>query len=238
MYWLVLFTFLFQAFAQDTPKETNQNGDRIYNSICSKNSDCLDYLICKKKKCVPYKPPSAEKCGQLSYVHRTKSGKTITQCPPACGFEQDLVYGPRCVNNAEGCLASVECRQNGNCTFNGQNCVPDEEGCSNSSDCKTKGLCGFDGERCVPSFEGCSASTQCKQQGYCTYIAGPKDWEASHGRCEKDVTGCIKSDFCTVYGQCGFANGSCIATVMGCANSQICKKDGLCRYKEYVGCVK
>ena len=91
MYWFVmLLAFLFPALAQETPADSKKKGDRIYNSICKKSSDCLDYLICKKKKCVPYKPPTAEKCAQFSYVHRSKQGETITQCPPACGFEEDV----------------------------------------------------------------------------------------------------------------------------------------------------
>ena len=234
MHWLLMIAIFFNAMAQDP---LPQQGKGIWKSICKTTADCSGYLICKKKKCVPPNKPSANKCAKFSYIHRQKNNQVISQCPPACGYQEDIILGPQCINDARGCEASKQCVEKGECGYKRGRCVLTKKGCASSALCRDKGLCNFDGKQCLPSVEGCSNSTLCKTQGWCLYKTGPTDHEVSHGRCEKDANGCMQSKMCTDEGKCGFKDGTCVATVMGCANSKACTKFGRCRYKKFVGCV-
>ena len=210
----------------------------IWKSICTQSSDCLSYLVCTDGMCTPPNTPTAEQCQSLSFAHKDNRGKNLSVCPPNCGYEEDIVFGPRCIINLQGCLLGKDCRAKGLCGFNGKSCVMTEEGCSSAALCSENGKCGFDGKKCVPSYQGCSTSQECLEEGLCSYLPGPKDYEASHGNCVRSKSGCLKSNICLEKGICGFQNGLCVANVQGCANSQLCKIAGKCRFKPFVGCVK
>lgn len=210
----------------------------IWKSLCSQSSDCLDHLVCQEGLCTPPNPPTAKQCGSLSFVHQDNFGKAISVCPPKCGFDEDIVLGPRCIINIQGCQLGKECRYKGYCGFNGIRCVRNEEGCAQSRECIQYGRCGFDGKKCVASQIGCSKSDLCTTEGICAYLPGPKDYEASHGNCVRSRTGCLQSQECTKLGKCGFENGLCVSNTQGCANSELCKIQGKCRYQKFVGCVQ
>ena len=110
--------------------------DGIWKSMCVQTSDCIGHLICIDGLCAPPNPPTAEQCQTLSFVHIDLRGHAISACPPACGFEQEVVYGPRCVQNEQGCALASKCRVEGKCSFNGNTCIETEEGCANSLLCK------------------------------------------------------------------------------------------------------
>ena len=212
--------------------------DGIWKSMCTQTSDCVGHLICLDGLCTPPNPPSAEQCKTLSFVHMDLRGHAISTCPPDCGFEEEVVYGPRCIRNEQGCALASDCREEGKCSFNGSSCIETEEGCANSILCKEKGLCGFDGKKCAATNEGCENSRLCKELGWCAYMPGPKDYELSHGACVRSRSGCRKSEKCTQKGFCGFKNGTCVTNTQGCANSSDCKVNRICKYKPFAGCIK
>jgi hypothetical protein len=226
MLWIIFFLNL--CFAQEG----------IWKSLCGQSSDCIGHLVCTEGLCMPPNPPTSEQCQTLSFAHKDFRGGTISMCPPDCGFEEKVVYGPRCTRNTKGCSLSTECRQDGLCGFNGEICIPTEEGCAQSLLCRTKGLCGFDGKVCVATNEGCSKSERCMEDGLCGYLPGPKDYEASHGTCVRSRSGCKKSKVCKKNGFCGFNNGLCVTNPQGCANAEICRTQSLCTHRSFVGCVR
>ena len=226
-----------------------------YGESCNSTADCWNYLRCIKKVCVmpPY-PPTEDKCGTMGYVFKALDGKVVSQCPPHCGFEENPLFGPRCikefpdcqameecttkglcgfdeklgkcVGTPQGCLDSVECNQFGNCAVTGAVCGPSHVGCSNSViGCEKHGRCGFDGERCVPTSFACANSfTGCDFYGYCGFDGL---------NCVPTTEGCANSGVaCEVYGRCGYdaETNSCVATPRGCANSEECEQRGRCYY--------
>lgn len=210
----------------------------IWKSICTQSSDCTKYLVCTEGLCTPPNPPTAKECSTLSFVHKDFRGAAISMCPPNCGFEQKYLLGPRCITNAFGCNRSTQCREKGECGFNGSQCIATEEGCAQSQECLEKGLCGFDGKRCVATNEGCTKSQECTEEGLCAYLPGPKDYEASHGTCVRSRSGCKKSSICKKNGFCGFSNGLCVTNTQGCANSEACRANNQCTHRPFVGCVR
>ena len=226
MFWIVFLLNL--VFAQEG----------IWKSMCTQSSDCIGHLVCTEGVCTPPNPPTAEQCQTLSFVHQDLRGLAISMCPPNCGYEEKIVYGPQCVLDAKGCQLSTECRNEGLCGFNGSACIPTEEGCAQSNECSTKGLCGFDGKKCVATNEGCAQSERCHESGFCAYLPGPKDYEASHGACVRSKIGCTKSTECKKNGFCGFRNGQCVTDQLGCVNSEVCRTNNQCKHKAFVGCVK
>lgn len=217
MYFLLLFwTWICAAIA---------GGDQIYGELCSIDEHCINHLICEKGRCTAPYPPRPRNCAKIGFEYKDKNGqqvqspwdldkeKRMIQCPPFCGHQNSLIYGPICVLNKRGCARSRECERYGKCDFNGNECSPSVEGCAASEVCKEEGWCQFGKSYCQLNETGCASSDRCKELGYCglgeDLVSG------------NPLLGNEQDEYAT----------RCIATPKGCAFSQRCLKKGICGFQ-------
>jgi len=237
MYLLCLFwAFLQVAWA---------DGEQIYGELCSIDQHCINHLICEKGRCTTPYPPRVRNCATVGFVYRDKNGKVVQspwdldrnrrdiQCPPFCGHQNSLVYGPICVLNERGCARSDECSHYGRCGFNGTECAPTAEGCAASDVCRDEGWCQYGKNYCQLNEVGCASSYQCKTLGYCglgeeltsgnPLIGGGKDTYST--RCVVTPKGCAFSERCLTKGICSYK----ASRVAPCEGSQLnCYYPAMC----------
>ena len=200
-------------------------GDQIYGELCSIDEHCLGHLVCENGRCATPYPPSRKTCARIGFVYKDKKGNVVQspwdldrkkrdiQCPPFCGQQNSLIYGPICVLNERGCARSEECRVYGRCGFNGTECSPTPQGCLASHVCRDEGWCAYGKNYCQLSEEGCASSVQCKELGYCGLgeVLSSGNPLLGDERDRYDIR--------------------CVATPKGCAYSERCLQKGICRFE-------
>ncbi|MEC7984136.1 MAG: hypothetical protein VX278_03160 [Myxococcota bacterium] len=214
LFWF--FTFVFPSAGR---------GNQIFGELCSIDDHCIGHLICVNGRCNVPNQPTKNSCARIGYTYLDQKGKPIAspwevkrvkteiQCPPFCGYSEDVIFGPICVPNERGCARSEECTKYGRCGYSDKACVSTRQGCTESDVCRKEGWCGFKNEYCTLTETGCSQSENCKTFGYC-------------GLGEVLTSGNpVLGDGSDVY------DTRCVITPKGCAFSELCLMKGICSYR-------
>lgn len=196
------------------------------SNTCKDEGDCIDGQVCLDSQCKP-KPKEEPKKGECSQDSDCKAPT------PKCDANQN-----KCV----GCLSSIDCREDQNCTNNQcEDKVKPE--CARDADCRTKANprcstagkceweCTVDTDCSIKMKNGKCQNYRCVNQSECSQDSDcrgkSKPFCSTAGKCE---WGCKTSSDCRdascVDNQCAQNNAAC-TNVSDCAPGQTCWM-GLC----------